>query len=277
MTWLLYAVGATLMIAAAPVLAKAGAKKSDSALSASLSALAVLIMTFVITPGSLNSFSLNGMGTKGIICLILSGVALGLCTYFFFSAIGNGDLISVAPVIKCNIVITLVAEILIWHKAFNNMMIAKAIIIVIGTVVMVVGGKNYKWLIHALLSAICISASKLVLIYGFGSGASNMINTLKIIIAVILLIGIAIGTGGIKKLKSITFFDGVLLILAGLAIGFFKIVYSKAAFMAGAAMAETFYRFELFAIVLLAGVILKEKLSARAVLGSLIIIAALFL
>lgn len=279
MTWLLYAVGATLMIAAAPVLAKAGAKKSDAALSSGISGLAVLVMLFVIAPGSLNGFSLNSFSTKSLLCLVLSGVTIGLAAYCFFTAISNGELINVAPLAKCNIVITLVAGIFLWHNKLDNMLIAKIVLIVVGTVVMIIGAgkKNYKWLIYGILSAVCISASKLIIEYGMGTGISNTMNAVRIIIAVILLFAIGIGTGGIKKFKTMTFLDGIYLILSGVSIGIFRILYTKATLLAGALMAETFYRFELFATVILAGILLKEKLNGRNLLGALVIVAALFL
>ena len=278
MTWLLYAIGATILLAAVPVLAKAGAKKSDPALSSAISGLAVLVMMFIQSPGSLSSFSFASYGTRELNCLLLSGITAGLAAYFFFMAIGNGELINIAPVIKCSMVISLLAGFFLWDSKFTNMTIAKMILIVIGTVVMVAGGsgKNYKWLAHALLAAVSISASKLLMSYGFG-GTTNNTNVIRCIIAIILLFGIGIGTGGIKKFKSITFLDGILLVLAGLVSVFYKTISAKAAIITGWSNVEAVLRFELLAIVLLAGICLKEKMSGKSFIGAIVIIAALFL
>lgn len=278
MTWLLYAIGATIMLAAAPVLAKAGAKKSDAALSSGISGLAVLTMMLITAPGSLSGISFNEFGTKDLICLVLSGVTAGLAAYFFFSAISSGELINIAPVIKCSLVITILAGFLLWHSELTNMIIAKMILIVIGTIVMVAGagGKSYKWLVYALLSAVCISASKLLMNYGFG-GTTNRTNVIRCIIAIVLLFAIGMGTGGIKKFKSISFLDGILLILAGIASQFYKTFEAYAAISAGWKNVEYVLRFELLAIVLLAGICLKEKMDGKKLLGALVIIAALFL
>ena len=86
MTGIIWACVATLLAACAPILAKAGTKKTDPALSGSIAGIVLCVVIFFYAKPQILAESSGLLGQKGIIFVLLAGLATGLFGICFFKA-----------------------------------------------------------------------------------------------------------------------------------------------------------------------------------------------
>ena len=97
----------------------------------------------------------------------------------------------------------------------------------------------------------------------------------SVLIGAVVLVIYTIAQGGTRKIKSMSFVDGICLILAGIAFPVSHDFYNRALGMAGG-IATYIFNMVLLVMMICSAVILKEKISGKKLIGAALFILALF-
>lgn len=124
-----------------------------------------------------------------------------------------------------------------------------------------------SWLTYALLSAIFAALTAILAKIGIKNVDSNLATAIRTIVIVIFAWAIVFWQGTVNKISSISQFSLVFLILSGIATGLSWIFYFKALQMGKASQVAPIDKLSLIITIVLAAVILKEKVSLAMVIG----------
>lgn len=119
------------------ILAKIGINGVNSNLATAIRTIVVLIMAWgmVFLVGAQSGIS--EISGRSWIFLILSGLATGACWLCYYRALQSEDASKVVPIDKLSVVITLIFAFVFLHEEFTAKSAIGAILITIGTLVMV--------------------------------------------------------------------------------------------------------------------------------------------
>ncbi len=271
MTGIIWACAATLLVAFAHIFAKAGTKKTDPALSGSISGIVFCLVIFFYARDQITGSNYAAIGQKGLIFILLAGIATGLFGICFFKSIHDGDTSGVVSIVKCNYIITLIVSVFLFH---TNIVTGDYIVIalmVIGAIIININGSGIPF---ALLAAVCASGVSILISYSGTSLGEGVTAFLCMLIGSIVLVIVTIATGGMKKIRSMSFVDGVCLILAGIAYPVAYDFYGRAVALAGS-YASYIFNAAILVLMICASVVLREKISGKKIIGAIIFIAAL--
>mgnify|MGYP006356610931 CR=1 FL=1 len=135
--WVIYAFGSAFFAGMTSILVKCGLKKTNSTVATAIRTIIVLIMSFfmVLIVGSLKDIAT--VSARNWVFLVLSGIATGASWLCYYKAIQMGEVSKVVPIDKMSVVITLILAVVFLHEDFNAKSIIGAVLITIGTLVMV--------------------------------------------------------------------------------------------------------------------------------------------
>ena len=270
MTGIIWACVATLLAACAPILAKAGTKKTDPALSGSIAGIVLCVVIFFYAKSQILAESSGLLGQKGIIFVLLAGLATGLFGICFFKALHEGVTSGVVTIVRCSYVITLAAGVFIFH---NSMSVKDYIVIALMIAGAVVLNLDERKAAFSLLASVCAAGAVILIKYSGAQTDRSVIAFWCVFIGVVVLVIYTIAQGGTKKIKS--FVDGICLILAGIAFPVSHDFYNRALGMAGG-IATYIFNMVLLVMMICSAVILKEKISGKKLIGAALFILALF-
>ena len=135
--WALFAVLSAVFAALTSILAKIGIENVDSNLATAVRTVVVVAMSWLMVFVTNAQSGLTNISKKSWICLILSGLATGASWLCYYKAIQMGEVSKVVPIDKMSVVITLILAIVFLHEDFNAKSIIGAVLITVGTLVMV--------------------------------------------------------------------------------------------------------------------------------------------
>ena len=163
MTGIIWACAATLLVALAPILAKAGTKKTDPALSGSISGIVFCLVIFFYARNQITGSNYGAIGQKGLIFILLAGIATGLFGICFFKSIHEGDASGVVSIVKCSYIIILIAGVFLFHA---NMVTGDYIVIALMVIGATVININSSGIPFALLAAVCAACASILILAG---------------------------------------------------------------------------------------------------------------
>lgn len=135
--WALFAVLSAVFAALTSILAKIGIENVDSNLATAVRTVVVVAMSWLMVFITNAQSGLTNISRKSWIFLILSGLATGASWLCYYKAIQMGEVSKVVPIDKMSVVITLILAVVFLHEDFNAKSIIGAVLITIGTLVMV--------------------------------------------------------------------------------------------------------------------------------------------
>ena len=119
------------------ILAKIGIENVDSNLATAVRTVVVVAMSWLMVFITNAQSGLTNISKKSWIFLILSGLATGASWLCYYKAIQMGEVSKVVPIDKMSVVITLILAVVFLHEDFNAKSIIGAVLITVGTLVMV--------------------------------------------------------------------------------------------------------------------------------------------
>lgn len=272
MTGIIWACVATLLAACAPILAKAGTKKTDPALSGSIAGIVLCVVIFFYAKPQILAESSGLLGQKSIIFVLLAGLATGLFGICFFKALHEGVTSGVVTIVRCSYVITLVAGVFIFHSSMSVKDYIVIALMIAGAVVLNLDEKKAAF---SLLASVCAAGAVILIKYSGVQTDRSIIAFWCVFIGAVVLVIYTIAQGGTRKIKSMSFVDGICLILAGIAFPVSHDFYNRALGMAGGIVTYIF-NMVLLVMMICSAVILKEKISGKKLIGAALFILALF-
>lgn len=138
--WAIFAILSAVFAALTSILAKVGIDGVNSNLATALRTIVVLIMAWGMVFITNAQTGLGDISRKSWIFLILSGLAMGASWLFYYRALQMGDASKVVVIDKLSVVLTLVLAYLFLHEDFTTKSLVGAVLITVGTLVMV-----WKW------------------------------------------------------------------------------------------------------------------------------------
>ena len=135
--WAVFAVLSAIFAALTSILAKIGIENVDSNLATAVRTVVVVAMSWLMVFITNAQSGLTNISRKSWIFLILSGLATGASWLCYYKAIQMGEVSKVVPIDKMSLVITLILAVVFLHEDFNAKSIIGAVLITVGTLVMV--------------------------------------------------------------------------------------------------------------------------------------------
>lgn len=124
-----------------------------------------------------------------------------------------------------------------------------------------------SWLIYALLSAIFAALTAILAKIGIKGVDSNLATAIRTVVILFFAWGIVFWQGTFNKISSISQFSLVFLILSGITTGLSWLFYFRALQLGKASQVAPIDKLSLIITIILAAIILKEKVSLGIVIG----------
>ena len=134
--WLLFAILSAVFAALTSILAKVGIDGVNSNLATAVRTVVVLAMAWGMVFLTYGLGGLEVISRKSCLFLILSGLATGASSLFYYRALQMGEASKVVSIDKMSIVLTLVFAFVFLHETFTIKSAIGCILISAGTLVM---------------------------------------------------------------------------------------------------------------------------------------------
>lgn len=127
-----------------------------------------------------------------------------------------------------------------------------------------------NWLFYAFLSAIFAALTAILAKIGIKNVDSNLATAIRTVVILFFAWGIVIWQGTQSKLTSISQFSLIFLILSGITTGISWLFYFKALQIGKASQVAPIDKLSLIITIVLAAIILKEKISIGIIIGGVL-------
>lgn len=280
MMWLVMAVLSAVFAGLTSVLAKCGIKKTDSDVATALRTVVVLafswIMVFIV--GSYGS--IVSIGAKSLLFLVLSGFATGASWICYFKALSMGDINKVVPIDKSSTILTVLLAIICFGETDN------LAVKLIGTTLLAVGiflmiekkqseahGENKSWMIYAVLSAVFAALTSILAKVGISGVESNLGTAIRTAVVLIMAWVVVFAKGKHTQVKTLDKKELVFIGFSGLATGASWLCYYYAIQNGVVSVVVPIDKMSVLIAVGFSFFVFKEKLSAKAVVGLVLMFA----
>ncbi len=280
MLWLLFAFGSAFFAGITAVLAKIGIEHINSTLATAIRTIVVLAFSWlmVFAAGSQNTIGL--ITGKTLLFLILSGLSTGASWLCYFKALQLGDVNKVAPIDKSSTVLTILLAFIFLGEPLSVPQVFGIIGIGIGTLLMITKEQVKKtkpqsksWLLFAFLSAVFASLTSIFGKIGVENVESNLGTAIRTIVVLVMAWLMVFITGEQKDIKNIVRKDLIFLCLSGITTGLSWLCYYRALQDGPASVVVPVDKLSILVTILFSILVLKEKLSRKAVVGLVLILA----
>ena len=280
MLWILFAFGSAFFAGITAVLAKIGIEHINSTLATAVRTVVVLafswLMVFVV--GSQNT--MGQITGNTLLFLILSGLSTGASWLCYFKALQLGDVNKVAPIDKSSTVLTILLAFLFLGEPISLPQILGVLGIGIGTLLMISKKEvdqekpqSKSWLLFALLSAIFASLTSIFGKMGVENVESNLGTAIRTIVVLVMAWAMVFVTGEQKDLGKIDRKSAFFLLLSGITTGLSWLCYYRALQDGLASVVVPIDKLSILVTIVFSGLVLKEKLSRKAGMGLVLILA----
>ena len=280
MAWLLFAFGSAIFAGITAVLAKIGIQKVNSTLATALRTIVVLVFAWgmVFLVGSQGDLAQLTGGD--LAWLVLSGLATGASWLCYFRALQLGDVNKVAPIDKSSTVLTIILAFLLFGEPISVPKIIGILGIGIGTLLMIVKKEtdknqvqNRSWLLFAVLSAVFASLTSIFGKIGVENVESNLGTAIRTVVVLVMAWLMVFVTGKQHEIQNISKKSWLFLFLSGITTGLSWLCYYRALQDGPASVVVPIDKLSIVITIVFSYILLKERLSRKAVFGLLLILA----
>lgn len=278
--WLFFALGSAFFAGITAVLAKIGIENVNSTLATALRTVVVLafswLMVFVVgSQGGIAQIS----GTT-LLFLVLSGLSTGASWLCYFKALQLGNVNKVAPIDKSSTVLTILLAFIFLGEPVSIPQALGVVGIGVGTLLMIAkkeveDGKPHSkaWLVYAFLSAVFASLTSIFGKIGVENVESNLGTAIRTIVVLVMAWVMVFVTGEQKGIRSIGKKSWVFLFLSGITTGLSWLCYYRALQDGPASVVVPIDKLSILVTIVFSWIVLKEKLTPKAAVGLVLILA----
>lgn len=278
--WLFFALGSAFFAGITAVLAKIGIEHVNSTLATALRTVVVLafswLMVFVV--GSQGGIAQISGPT--LLFLMLSGLSTGASWLCYFKALQLGDVNKVAPIDKSSTVLTILLAFIFLGEPVSIPQALGVVGIGVGTLLMIAkkeveDGKPHSkaWLVYAFLSAVFASLTSIFGKIGVENVESNLGTAIRTIVVLVMAWVMVFVTGEQKGIRSIGKKSWVFLFLSGITTGLSWLCYYRALQDGPASVVVPIDKLSILVTIVFSWIVLKEKLTPKAAVGLVLILA----
>lgn len=283
--WLLYAFASAVFAGITAILAKIGIKNTDSNLATAIRTVVILIFSWlmVFIAGSQNM--LSAINSRTLLFLVLSGLATGASWLCYFRALQLGDVNKVTPIDKSGIILTMLLAFLILGEPITVFKAVSMIAIGTGTYLMIEfkknmeskAGKNIKWMVYAVFSAVFASLTAIlgkIGIEGIESNLGTAIRTVVVLLMAWLVVFVLKKQDGLKRIDKKSW---IFICLSGITTGLSWLCYYKALQEGQASIVVPIDKLSIVVTVGFSYIFLKERLTVKSLTGLVLVVAGTLL
>ena len=277
--WVVFAFGSALFAGVTSILAKIGIKNTDSTSATAVRTIIILLFSWLMVFVTGQAGGISDISGKTLTFLILSGLATGGSWLCYFKALQIGDVNKVTPVDKSSTVLTMLLAFIILGEKIDLLKAVCIILIGAGTYLMIVKKETDKeikgrgWLFYAVLSAVFASLTAILVKIGISGVASNLGTAIRTVVVLIMAWIMVFVTKKQDELKKIDRKSMAFICLSGLTTGLSWLCYYKALQDGQASVVVPIDKLSILVTVAFSYIVLKEKLTKKALLGLVLITA----
>lgn len=278
--WFFLSIGSAFFAGISSVLAKCGIEKTSSEVATAIRTAIVIAMSVIMTliVGSLKD--IGSIDAKTWIFLILSGSATGASWLCFFKALELGDVNKVIPVDKTSTILTLIVSFIVFGETVTWVKVVSVVAIGSGTFLMIerkqTSGQcrnGKRWLLFACLSAVFASLTSILGKIGIDGVESNLGTLIRTIVVLFMSWIVVFATGKTKNVGEISKRDFLFIVLSGIATGASWLCYYKALKDGVVSVVVSVDKLSILVTIAFSFFVLKEKLTVKALIGLVLILA----
>lgn len=128
------------------------------------------------------------------------------------------------------------------------------------------------WQVYAFLSAVFAAFTAILAKIGIKDVNSNLATAIRTVVILLFAWGIVFFQGSFKQIPLISNYSLLFLILSGIATGASWLFYFKALQLGNASQVSPIDKLSLVITIILAALLLKEKVSFSVILGSILMV-----
>ena len=291
--WILYAFGSAFFAGIIAILAKCGIRRSDSDAATAVRTVIVLLFSWLMVLINGSGGKITSLGGKTWVFLILSGLATGVSWLFYFGALKEGDVNKVAPIDKSSFVLTTILFLIFFFDDTTKggdpltigMLCLTMVLMLVGTFLMIPKldkteieqPKSKRWLIFAILSAVFASLVSLFVKLGLKGIPSDVGTFYRTLVVFVFAMAIVLAKKDYKGAKEITAKSWIFLTLSGIATGGAWLLEYAALNFDGAnpVAVNCIGKLSILLTMLLSWLVMKEKFTARSLIGLALLTAGI--
>lgn len=278
--WIVFAFGSAIFAGLTAILAKCGIMKTDSTVATALRTIVVLIFSWIMVFIVGSQAGIGNISARSWTFLILSGLATGASWLCYFRALQLGDINKVVPIDKSSVILTILLAFIILREEITIVKGAGVVLVGAGTFLMiekkdVTENKFAKksWILYAAGSAVFAALTSILGKIGISEVESNLGTAIRTAVVLIMAWVMVFVTKKANTVKSIPKKELIFIGLSGLATGGSWLCYYKALQDGAASVVVPIDKLSIVVTVLFSYIVFKEKLSKKAVVGLLMIVA----
>lgn len=281
--WIFYAIGSALFAGLTSILAKCGIRKTDSTVATAIRTIVVLLFSWlmVLIVGSQNQ--LSHVSGKALCFLILSGLSTGASWLCYFRALQISDVNKVVPIDKSSTVLTILLAAIWLGESITPVKAVGIALIAIGTLMMIekkqgnASSEKRGWLMYALGSAVFASLTSILGKIGISGVESNLGTAIRTGVVLIMAWAMVFVTGKQGEVLRIDRRELAFIALSGLATGASWLCYYRALQDGLASVVVPIDKLSILVSIGFSWLVFHEKLSRKALLGLVGIVAGTLL
>ncbi len=280
--WVLFAVGSSFFAGITAILAKCGIRKTDSDVATAIRTVVVLLFSWLMVFVTGTWSGITEVDGKTLLFLVLSGLATGASWLCYFHALQKGDINKVVPIDKSSTILTILLALIFLHERLTPVKGVCVVLIGVGTMLMITRKEDAgdakqnngkEWLFYAVLSAVFASLTAILGKIGISGIDSNLGTAIRTTVVIVMAWLMVFLKGKQKELHGIEKKEFVFIALSGLATGASWLCYYRALQDGPASVVVPIDKLSILVTIAFSWVVFKEKLTKKAALGLLCILA----
>lgn len=220
MNEMIWSIFAAILFGVSPLFMKSGVKKTAPYLSATIWVTVSFLVSCVSMAGVNWENQFSNMNGRIFLWIMVSALCLSGAVIFFFKALKNGTVMGTVAIMACNYYLMVIVQ-SIFDRVWPGIpRVVLLVLVIISVVMMTISkGKNSRnqWLFSSIL-AVCFLVAERMLYSRYVGFAYK--GTILMFLAMIICWIVTFATGSVKAIRSLSFIDGLFLILSPLVIYF---------------------------------------------------------
>lgn len=282
--WLLMAVLSAVFAGLTSILAKCGIRKTDSDVATAIRTIVVLLFSWcmVLIVGS--APTIVDISAKSFLFLGLSGLATGASWICYFKALSMGDVNKVVPIDKSSTVLSVILAILLFGET-NHLAVRLVGTVLLGAGILLMVEKKKdtgvqekrQWILYAILSAVFAALTSILAKIGITDVEANLGTALRTCVVLVMAWVIVLIKGKQEQVTKTDRKELVFILLSGVATGASWLCYYYAIQNGVVSVVVPIDKLSILISVGFSYFFLKEKISAKAVCGLVLMVVGTLL
>ena len=282
--WMIAAIMSAVFAGLTAILAKCGIKKTDSDIATALRTIVVLLFAWIMVFITGSADTISRIRPGELFFLLLSGAATGASWMCYFKALSIGDVNKVVPIDKSSTVLTVLLAMILFQetdhlagKLTGTAMLGTGVILMVEKKTGAEKAGSRVYILYAVGSAVFAALTSILAKIGISSVDSNLGTAVRTIVVLVMAWLIVAVKGKLPELKVLDKKELLFISLSGIATGASWLCYYYAIQNGMVSVVVPIDKMSLLLTVIFSYFVFHEKLSRKAVLGLILMLAGTLL